>query len=108
MKRGDIVAVAAKGDYGKPRPAVIVQSDTFDDTDSVLVCLITTTLRRAPLYRLDLPADSSTGLRKPSQVMVEKVIAVRREKCGRAIGRMAQVRLIALTRMLALLIGAAD
>jgi len=108
MKRGDIVAVAAKGDYGKPRPAVIVQSDTFDDTDSVLVCLITTTLRRAPLYRLDLPADSSTGLRKPSQVMVEKVIAVRREKCGRAIGRMDQVRLIALTRMLALLIGAAD
>jgi len=108
MKRGDIVAVAAKGDYGKPRPAVIVQSDTFDDTDSVLVCLITTTLRRAPLYRLDLAADSSTGLRKPSQVMVEKVIAVRREKCGRAIGRMDHVRLIALTRILALLIGAAD
>ena len=27
MKRGDIVLAVARGDYGKPRPAVIVQSD---------------------------------------------------------------------------------
>ena len=108
MKRGEIVTVAVQGDYGKPRPAVVVQSDWLDDTDSVLVCLITTTCRDAPLYRLDLSANHETGLREPSQIMVEKVLAVRREKCGPTIGRLDTATLVSLGRMLALMIGIAD
>src|SRR4051794_17632857 len=108
MKRGEIITVAVQGDYGKPRPAVVIQSDWLDDTDGVLVCLITTSRRDTPLYRLDLSADRETGLREPSQVMVEKIMAVRREKCGPQIGRLDAATLVSLGRMLALMIGIAD
>ena len=108
MKRGEIIAVAVQGDYGKPRPAVVIQSDWLDDTDSVLVCLVTTTRRDAPLYRLDLSTDRETGLREPSQIMVEKIVAVRREKCGPAIGNLDAATLVSLGRMVALMTGIAD
>ena len=108
MKRGDIVTVAATGDYGKPRPAVIIQSDWLDETDSVLVCLVTTTRRAAPLYRLDVASNAMTGLRAESQIMVEKIIAVRREKCGPPIGQLDAAALTSLGRMMALMIGVAD
>lgn len=108
MKRGDIVTVVASGDYGKPRPAVVVQSDWLDETDSVLVCLMTTTRRDAPLYRLDVVNGPATGLREASQIMVEKMIALRRETCGPPIGRLDAPSLTTLGRMLALMIGVAD
>ena len=108
MKRGEIITVAVQGDYGKPRPAVVIQSDWLDDTDSVLVCLVTTTRRDAPLYRLDLSTDRETGLREPSQIMVEKIVAVRRETCGTPIGHLDAASLVSLSRMLALMIGIAD
>jgi mRNA interferase MazF len=108
MKRGDIVTVSAAGDYGKPRPAVVIQSDWLDETDSVLVCLMTTTQRAAPLYRLNVANDPATGLRSPTQIMVEKIIAIRREKCGPPIGQVDTACLASLGRMLALMIGVAD
>lgn len=108
MKRGDIVTVAASGDYGKPRPAIVIQSDALPQTDSVLVCLLTTTLRDAPLYRMPLPASEETGLREPSQVMVDKIVAVRRDRCGARIGRADDAALLALGRQLAFVVGLAD
>ena len=108
MKRGDLITVAVSGDYGKPRPALVVQSDFLDETDSVLVCLLTTTLRDAPLYRLPLSAGEATGLREPSQVMVDKIMAVRRDRCGMPIGRADDGTLLALGRLLAFVVGVAD
>ena len=81
IKRGDVVTCAAPGDYGKPRPAVVVQSDLFNGThSSVAVCLITSHMEDAPLFRIPLPAGRTTGLKLQSQVMVDKVIAVPRNK----------------------------
>lgn len=108
MKRGDLVTVATAGDYGKPRPAAIVQSDWLADTDSVLVCLITSTLREAPLYRLTLEPAPSNDLHVRSQAMVDKIVAVRRDKCGAVFGRLDEAGTIALNRMLALVVGIAD
>lgn len=108
MRRGDLVTVAISGDYGKPRPALVIQSDFLDATESVLVCLLTTTLRDAPLYRLSVPADQGTGLREASQVMVDKIMAVRRDRCGPPIGRIDAAALLALGRLLTFVIGAAD
>ena len=108
MKRGDLVTVALSGDYGKPRPALVIQSDFLPETDSVLVCLLTTAVRAAPLYRLTLPAGEGTGLREPSQVMVDKIMAVRRERCGAPIGRVDDAALLALGRLLAFVVGLAD
>ena len=86
IKRGDVVICAAPGDYGKPRPAVVVQSDLFNGThSSVAVCLITTHLQDAPLFRIPVPAGRMTGLKLESQVMVDNVIAIPRNKItGRA------------------------
>ncbi|MGH7038093.1 MAG: type II toxin-antitoxin system PemK/MazF family toxin [Stellaceae bacterium] len=108
MKRGDLVTVALSGDCGKPRPALVIQSDFLLETDSVLVCLLTTTVRAAPLYRLTLPAGEETGLREPSQVMMDKIMAIRRERCGAPIGRVDDAALLALGRLLAFVVGLAD
>ena len=108
MKRGEIVTVAVQGDYGKPRPAVVIQSDWLAETESVLVCLLTSTTRETPLYRLTVPSTPETGLRQVSQIMVDKIMAVRRDKCGPAIGRLDEVATLALNRLLALVIGLAD
>ncbi|WP_408887472.1 type II toxin-antitoxin system PemK/MazF family toxin [Rhodopila globiformis] len=62
-------------------------SDFLPGTESVLVCLLTTTHRDAPLYRLSLPAGAATGLHQDSQVMVDEIRAVRRDRCGAPVGR---------------------
>jgi mRNA interferase MazF len=81
IKRGDVVICAAPGDFGKPRPAVVVQSDLFNGThSSVVVCLVTSHLEDAPLFRIPVPAGRTTGLKLESQAMVDKVIAIPRSK----------------------------
>ena len=54
MRRGDIVFVAGEVDASKPRPALIVQSDKFNATDSFTVCPFTSTQVDAPLLRVPL------------------------------------------------------
>lgn len=108
VKRGDIVTVAAPGDYGKPRPAIVIQSDWLASTDSVLVTLMTSALFDAPIYRLNVEATPESGLKARSQVMVEKILAVPREKCGPKIGRLDETSTVALNHMLAVVIGIAD
>ena len=108
MRRGDIVVVSAPGDYGKPRPAVVVQSDWLDGADNVLVALMTSALVDAPLYRLLIEPDAANGLVTPSQVMVDKIVALPRTKCGRVVGRIGDASLIALNHMLSVMIASAD
>ena len=88
MKRGAIVVVAARGPYtGKPRPAVVVQSDLFNLTHaSVTVCPITSDIVDAPLFRPTLPPGSRTGLKHVSQVMIDKVVSVPRGSITEEIG----------------------
>lgn len=108
MKRGDIVTVAAAGDYGKPRPAVVIQSDWLKATDSVLVALMTSALADAPIYRLTLEPDETNGLRVTTQIMVDKIVAVPRAKCGKAVGKLDAKTRIALDHMVSVVVGLAD
>lgn len=108
MTRGDFVTVAVAGDYGKPRPALVIQSDFLNETDSVLVCLLTTTHRDAPFYRLSVKADPGTRLHAASQVMVDKIMAVRRDRCSAPVGRADGPTMLALGRLLAFAVGIAD
>ena len=108
MKRGDLVVVSAAGDYGKPRPAIVIQSDLLNKSDSVLVVLLTSTFADAPLFRLTVEPTLENGLKLPSQIMVDKIIAYSREKCGAEIGSLDQATLIALNHMLAVMVGIAD
>ncbi len=105
MRRGDLVTVAMPGDYGKPRPALVIQADQFNATASLTVALITTSLVDAPLMRLTLEPTSENGLRKISQVMIDKVMTVRREKLGSPFGRLDNNTMLAINRGLALFLG---
>jgi mRNA interferase MazF len=108
VKRGDIVVVAARGAYtGKPRPALVVQSDLFNPThSSVTVCPITSDCVDAPLFRVPLPPGDRTGLRRASQVMVDKLVSVPRQAIGEQLGSCDETELgateDALRRWLAL------
>jgi mRNA interferase MazF len=108
LRRGDLVIVSAPGSYGKPRPAVVIQSDWLRANDSVLVALMTSALADAPLYRLQIEPSAANGLKALSQVMVDKIVAMPREKCGAAIGRMDDASLVALNHMLSVIVGLAD
>jgi mRNA interferase MazF len=108
VKRGDIVLAVARGDYGKPRPTVIVQSDLFNPTHaSVLVCLLTSELVDAPLFRLTVQPSALNGLREISQIMVDKLLAVPRGHVRDRIGALDDEMLLGLNRSLALMLGLA-
>jgi mRNA interferase MazF len=104
LKRGDVVIASPRGEYGKPRPCVVVQSDLFEPTDSLLVCLITSEVRDGPDLRLTIAPAPSNGLRVPSQAMVEKLTAVRRNRCRR-IGSLKASEIGRLNVLLATVIG---
>jgi mRNA interferase MazF len=107
VKRGDLIIVSAPGDYGKPRPAIVVQSDRLV-TDSILVAQITSEIIVAPFHRLTVEPGPATGLHTTSQIMTDKIVTLRRSKCGRVIGRLDEAALIALNRMLSTVLGLAD
>ncbi|HEX3882204.1 MAG TPA: type II toxin-antitoxin system PemK/MazF family toxin [Stellaceae bacterium] len=89
-RRGDVVAVAAAGNYGKPRPAVIVQSDAFpEDYASVVVCQMTSVIRDDVDFRVTVEPSTVNGLRLRSQVMADKPIAIPRRRVGQSIGRLS-------------------
>ncbi len=109
MKRGDIVTVAAAGNYGKPRPAVIVQTDAFPaEHASVIVCQMTSELVDAPDFRIEVDPDAENGLKARSQIMADKPVTVRRARVGDIIGRLNSPTLARLNVALAFVLGLAD
>ena len=107
MRRGDIVTIAASGDYGKPRPALVIQSDIFDTLSSVTLCLVTSALLDAPVFRITVDPSPENGLQRISQIEVDKVMTVKRERVGRVIGRLDDATLVKVNRSLAAFIGIA-
>ncbi len=106
VKRGDVVLAAFSGDYGKPRPAVVVQTDLANETHaSIVLCPLTSHTIKAPLFRLPVEPSTENGLDKASEVMVDKIGAVRRDKVKEVIGRLEDSHLVQLNRSLALWLG---
>lgn len=105
MRRGDLVTVALQGDLGKPRPALVIQSDLFDAHPSVTILPVTSELRIAPLFRIALNPSELNGLSKPSQVMVDKPQSISREKVGAVIGHLDDETMLAVNRALAVFLG---
>ena len=107
MRRGDLVTIALQGDFGKPRPALVVQSDHFDAHPTVTVLLVSSALVASPLLRVTVEPDKLNGLRARSQIMVDKAMTVMRGKVGPAFGRLGQDRMLEVERGLALFLGIA-
>ena len=107
MRRGDLLTVALQGDLGKPRPALVIQSDLFDAHPSVTVLPVTSALHDAPLFRIGVPPNERNGLRAMSQVMVDKPQSVRRARLRPVFGRVDNATMIAVDRALAVFLGLA-
>ena len=105
VKRGDLVTIALSGDYGKPRPALVIQSDLFAAHPSVTILPVTSELREAPLFRIDVKPTLANGLRKVSAVMVDKPQTVARARIGPTIGHLDDDSMLAVTRALAVFLG---
>lgn len=96
--------VALPGAYGKPRPALVIQSDLLAELESVLVCPITSDLRDA-LFRVTVEPNTANGLQRVSQVMVDKTAPIPRSKISQPIGALDNERLRAVERALLLVAG---
>jgi len=108
MRRGDLVTVALSGDYGKPRPALIIQSNLFAEHPSITVLPLTSELREAPIFRVRILPDLANGLRAPSDVMIDKIHTVARDKIRDTIGFIGDEHLIEIKRAVAVWLGIAD
>ena len=108
MRRGDIWTISGAKDYaGKPRPAVIVQEDSFDATDSITICAFTTDETEAPLFRLLVEPNERNGLRAQCRMMVDKITTVPKAKLGSAIGKLDDADLLRLNQAMLVFLGLA-
>lgn len=88
IARGDVVLIALQGDFGKVRPAVVVQNDaSLGIADSLSVCIVTSDLQPDPTVRVNVLPSAENGLKKPSQIQADKIQTVRRAKIREVIGR---------------------
>lgn len=108
MKRGDIVSVVVPGAYGKPRPALVIQSVLFAEHPSQTICLLTTHQRETPLFRYAIEPAPLNGLQEVSHVQIDKIMTVPSERIGSVIGRLTDTQMLEITRLLALWVGIAD
>lgn len=108
MKRGDVVIVVAAGDLGKPRPAVVVQADELGAaTTSVIVCPLSSMTHATGRIRPIIEPSSANGLRAKSQIMTDKITALRRDRVRDVVGRLESDQLDRLDRALLLVLGLA-
>jgi mRNA interferase MazF len=108
MKRGDVVTIAMQGDFGKPRPALVIQSDVFNATHATItVLLVSSELVTAPLFRIDVAPDHRNGLSKLCQIQADKVMTIKRDKVGSIIGQMDDATMLRVNRALTVWVGLA-
>jgi mRNA interferase MazF len=106
MKRGEVWTVSGGKDYaGKPRPAVIIQTNDFTSTDSITICAFTTDDTHAPLIRLTVEANSQNGLKSNSQLMVDKITTVPKSKIGSRLGNLNDQEMVKLNRAIFVFLG---
>ena len=110
MKRGDLVTVAIAGDYGKPRPAVIVTSNVLlnGNHEAIVLCQLTSTIDDSAIFRVAIEPGAENGLRLRSDIMADKPIAVSRRRIGSVIGRLSDTDIRRLDVALAFALGLSD
>ncbi len=104
---GHTLVVLPALDWGRPRPALVIQANHFSESTTVTILPVTSTLVAAPLLRIKVQPDAENNLQKPSQVMIDKIMTVEREKVGATFGRLGADALVEVERCLALFLGIA-
>lgn len=109
IARGHFVTVALSGDYGKPRPALVVQASHFSYLDSIVVCPISSHVRGdAGLFRIDIPVRQDFGILNPSQILIDKITAIKKKKIGRLIGQADTAMMLKVNHAIALFLDLSD
>jgi mRNA interferase MazF len=108
LKRGAIATAAMPGDFGKPRPVVVLRSDRFAAHRFVTVMPVTGTRQDAPQLRLDLEPTQDNGLQLLSQAMIDGVQSIAIRRIGQVIGQLAADDMMAIDRALAVYLGFTD
>lgn len=109
MRRGDLVTVALQGEHGKPRPALVIQSDLFtQSTSTITVALLTSTPLDAPLLRVPIEPSQANGLQRRSYVMIDQIFSARTRRLGNVFGHLDDADIVAVNRALALFVGIAS
>jgi len=107
MKRGEVWTVSGTGYAGKPRPAIIVQDDRFDATNSVTLCVFTTDETDAPFFRIPIPPSAQNGLLTTSRLMVDKLTTVSKKKLGDRLGKLNEDHMVQMNRAILVFLGLA-
>lgn len=105
MIRGELWTVAGGVYSTEPRPALIIQDDAYDATDSVTVLPLTSHLLDAPLLRVRIAAGDPSGLARDSDIMVDKLTTVRRANVTARVGRIATAQLVEVERCVMAFLG---
>ncbi|WP_130865671.1 type II toxin-antitoxin system PemK/MazF family toxin [Acidipropionibacterium timonense] len=108
MKRGEVWTVAGGVHSTKPRPALIVQDDVFDATDSVTVVPFTLHVVDSPLMRFRVEPGGTSGLDHSSDLMIDRITTVRRSHLGSRIGRLTSQQMADVKRLMAVFLGLAS
>ena len=108
MKRADVVTVATGGGFGgKPRPALIVQSDEYVTSETVIVALFTTAVQNVPTTRPLFQPTPENGLLHPSELEADVIVTARRSKVGRVLGSLSRREMARVDAVLAAVLGLA-
>jgi mRNA interferase MazF len=102
LARGDIVLAASAGDYVKPRPNIVIQSNAFSSMPSVTVCPLTSDLQTiAPLFRIHIKPTAENGLRLPSQIAIDKITTLPISRIAAKLGTVVEDVMLQVTRAIA-------
>ena len=106
MRRGEIWTQSGGPGYaGKPRPALILQSDLLNETASVVTCPFTTHDNTAIPSRVPFPASAANGLNEHSDLMADKIMAVSRDKLGRRVGAVSPADMLRVQEAVFVVLG---
>jgi mRNA interferase MazF len=105
MKRGDLVTVILPGAYGKPRPAIVVQSDRYEAMESVTFLPLTSEVLPKQVFRITIAPTAENGLQTQSQVMADKCSTLPLTKVGAVVGRLDDASMGRIDRALAAFLG---
>lgn len=99
--RGDVVIAVFGRDYGKPRPALVVQSDAFNPTHaSMILCPISSEITGLYFARVRVPPSAQNGLELESEIMVDKLATVASQRIRQQIGRLTRAQMETVDRTL--------
>jgi mRNA interferase MazF len=107
VRRGDVVLVVVPSELGRPRPGVIVQSDQLTGLSTAVVCPLSSDVQNDLPLRPIVEPDGKNGLRIRSQIMTDKLLALKRDRIRTVLGKLDDTTVEQLDRALLVILGLA-